>query len=244
MNHGDIMKWFNDDDILLTREIENVQISEEEKRAHTEYVNYTAEMKNTNEWVDMDGTVEGHIYILLLDELEMHKDMCSYEEEEMCHNLFAYEHFDLRGHGARPAHSGHCSQLSKRSEMDVEGQVTKIGCDYGTMETIYGKVFLPKNILQGEDIGHYCDSVEENEYITVKAQFKGFSSTRLTAMAWRALYVKCDEGVDEWSSQPINYYILKIGRRRLSILPKVPLDRRTPHTPRHEYKAVVYTYKW
>ena len=191
------------DEDRVFRYIDFEQSSDKEKEALNDFIHYTMDMKHTNEWVDMDDSVEGWIYILLLDELEMHKDMSAYEEEELCHELFANNHFDTR-----IPHNYFA--ISKRSEMDIYGNVTHIGPDYGTLDTDYGKVFIPKHLLTGKGIGHYADEICENELIKVRAQFKGFQSSRMTAMPWRAIAVKSDCGLDEWDN-PNKCVLSKIG---------------------------------
>ena len=200
--------WFlarmqDDEEEVVCETLDFEQSSEDEKEALHNLVRFTMDMKHSGEWIDMDDSVEGRIYILLLDELEMHKDMCAYEEEELCHELFANNHFDHRI-------THNYFAISKRSEMDIYGTVTHIGQDYGTLDTDYGKVFIPKHLLTGKGIGHYADEICENELIKVRAQFKGFQSSRMTAMPWRAIAVKSDCGLDEWDN-PNKCVLSKIG---------------------------------
>jgi len=79
--------WFlarlqDDEEEVVCEMLDFEQSSEDEKEALHKLVRFTMDMKHSGEWIDMDDSVEGRIYILLVDELEMHKDMCAYEEEE------------------------------------------------------------------------------------------------------------------------------------------------------------------
>jgi hypothetical protein len=188
---GFITRLQDDEEDVVCGYLDFEQSTVDEKETLNQLVCLTMEMKHTNEWIDMDDSVEGLIYILLWDEHEMHKDMCEYEEEEMCHDLFANNHFDTRF----PKND---FEISKRSEIDLEGKVTYVGPDFGTVDTVYGKVFIPKHLLTGDDIGYYADEICEHDFVHVRAQFKGLSGCRTEKKPWRAIAIKSDEGPDEW----------------------------------------------
>jgi len=172
-----------------------LQSSPEEKAALSDFVDFSAEMKDTDEWCHLVDDLlfgtheEDHdaFYLKSLDHAEMSMDMISFEEENACHELFAKQHFDGRtGYGD--------SELNKRSEISLNGYVTTVGDDYATMDSQFGKIFIPKYLL-GQ--GHYSDQMEVLDCIQVKAQFKGFGSARQTSMPWRAVFIEKNYGDEE-----------------------------------------------
>jgi hypothetical protein len=186
-----------------------VQSSPEEKQALADFVDYSWAMKDTDEWCWLTDDLlfgtheEDHdaFYLKSLDHAEMSMDMISFEEEEACHELFAKQHFDERsGIGYH--------ELNKRSEISLDGYITTVGDDYATMDTIYGKVFIPKYLL---DHGHYCDQMEEHDSLQVRAQFKGFESARQTSMPWRAVFIEKNYG-DEESQDMLSMPLSKLPK--------------------------------
>ena len=172
-----------------------VQSTPEEKQALSEFVDYSWAMKDTDEWCRLTDDLlfgtheEDHdaFYLKSLDHAEMSMDMISFEEENACHELFAKQHFDERtGNGYH--------ELNKRSEISMVGYVTTVGDDYATMDSQFGKVFIPKYLLH---VGHYCDQMEVRDCLQVKAQFKGFESARPTSMPWRAVFIEKNYGDEE-----------------------------------------------
>jgi hypothetical protein len=175
-----------------------VQSTPAEKKALSDFVNYSASMKDTDEWcpITEDLLFGEHeedtdkFYLDLIDELEMSDDMLAWLREEACHELFAEQHFDGR------SGSGY-HELNKRSEISLEGYVTTVGDDYATMDCQFGKIFIPKYLL-GK--GHYCDQMEEGDSLQVKAQFKGFPNARMgsrISMPWRAVFIEKNYGGEE-----------------------------------------------
>ena len=176
-----------------------VQSTLAEKQALSDFVDYSATMKDTDEWCPMTEDLlfgslpedKDKFYLELIDLAEMSDDMIAWLREEACHELFANQHFDSRTRDNTYA-------LNKRSEISLCGQVTKIGDDYATMDCQYGKIFIPKYLL-GK--GHHCDVMVGGDDLQVRAQFKGFSNVRMgsrISMPWRAVFIEKnygDEGI-------------------------------------------------
>jgi hypothetical protein len=177
------------DEVLDRLDVE--QCSEEEAQALTNLV--TFEEENTDfagqyEWSGeaeawMDGEPEAWLdlniihYLNLINMSEMNLDMCAFEDEQRCHELFASNHFDSRVQGC---------PLNKRSEASLQGIITEKGEDYATVSTDVGKVYVPNHLFTGYDHGGAHYSMEKGDSVQVFSQFKGYQSARQTAMPWRA----------------------------------------------------------
>jgi hypothetical protein len=113
----------------------------------------------------------------LLDEAEMHWDMCKWEEEEAQHNLFLKNPWNHRGDLQQ-------CEMNRRSEVNALVKVTKVGRDYLTGTTCLGKVYIPKHLwgdLGQEDMGGLG-------YMRIR--FLGSEDCRPTGnMPWRAMEV-------------------------------------------------------
>jgi hypothetical protein len=160
-----------------------VQCSDEEAHALEDLVHY----EQDNMYFVPDGFLEwdgqalpfhdecGQEHILLLDQVEMNADMTAFECEEACHELFASQPFDDRV----SKYNDIKGSVNKRSEMKLAGIITGVGDDYATMSTGMGKVYLPKHVTE-------CVTLEKGMELQVIAQYKGFQSSRQTAVPWRA----------------------------------------------------------
>ena len=122
-------------------------------------------------------------YTQFLDANEMAYDMDSWEDEFACHSLFAESpwpkrvgdpvHMYLDYADVHPA-------VDKKSRTTLWTQVTNVGQTYITCESDYGKVFVPK---------HLMESFKEGDMLRLRVQFKGFECARQTALPWRALQI-------------------------------------------------------
>ena len=181
LNHLDIVQCGKEEEAVLNSLVENER--------------YNDGKEWSDDWCLHEGLCGGPAitqdasdgyYCELLDRAEMDLDMSAFEEEQRCHELFAKEHFDVRSSSYR---HGNDTEVNKRSEMKLWGTITEIGDDYATMCTDMGKVYIPKHMFHGVDTNGRSFSLidlDENVRVQVTAQFKGFPSSRQTAMSWRA----------------------------------------------------------
>ena len=117
----------------------------------------------------------------LLDQGEMDYDMDSWEDEFACHSLFAESPWTNRSTVMPPlASSSEHPAVDKKSRTTLWTAVTNVGQTYTTCESDYGKVFVPK---------HLMESFKEGDMIRLRVQFKGFECSRQTALPWRALRI-------------------------------------------------------
>jgi len=169
------------DEVLDRLDVE--QCSEEEAQALVNIVRYEKGNTDFGEQYEWSGEAEAYLdegldeYLNLINMSEMNLDMCAFEDEQRCHELFASNHFDSRVHG-RP--------LNKRSETALQGVITEMGEDYATVSTDVGKVYIPNHLFSGNahDGAHHI--MKKGDSVQVFSQFKGFQSARQTAMPWRA----------------------------------------------------------
>ena len=119
----------------------------------------------------------------LLDHGEMAYDMDSWEDEFACHELFVanpWEQRTSRTHIMIDERQTPLLPVNKRSEVEHWTEVTKVGQTYTTCESDFGKVFVPKHMMGGHNVG---------DMLYLKSQFKGFEDARQTALPWRALRI-------------------------------------------------------
>lgn len=166
-----------------------VQGSPMEKQALADYLEYSSTLKDTDEWCPLSPEYDesDKAYLELVDMNEMSIDMGVWLSEQACHELFANQHFDTR---SRTAYD----KLNKRSEIYLNGEVTTLGDDYATMDSQYGKVFIPKYLMED---GQYSNKMKEGDFLQVKAQFKGYPNARMSSrisMPWRALSIVTNDG--------------------------------------------------
>lgn len=154
--------------------LEELQMTQEEKEALKELEEYTEKMKDTGEYEDMTGELDKEI-TEKYDELEMIYDMNAYECEEDCHDLMRKNPFEGRDWKVKDGKEG----VSKQSRMMEDVEIKERGDNYGTGLTKYGKVYIPKAMLN--------DISGENQRILI--QFKGFGDCRGNQMPWRALKI-------------------------------------------------------
>ena len=155
--------------------LEELQMTQEEKKALKELEEYTEKMKDTGEYEGMTGEEDAEI-LEMYDELEMIYDMNAYECEEECHDLMKENPFEGRDWKVK---EGKREEVSKQSRMVEDVRIKERGENYGTGTTKYGKVYIPKAMLN--------DISGENERMLM--QFKGFGDCRGNQMPWRALKV-------------------------------------------------------
>jgi len=144
--------------------------------AYTEWFdslsNFTFNDVNGLHWDAVDAR-----HTTLLDEAEMHWDMCKWEDEVAQDKLFSENTWDKRGDLQH-------SVMNRRSEIvGGEVEITKAGRDYLTGTTPYGKVYIPKHLWDGTAFG-------EGGTITacMKIRFLGFEGCRPErSMPWRAM---------------------------------------------------------
>ena len=183
------------DDDLLNRGMEEVcdatdfeQSSQDEKQALFDLV--TLMKTIAGEWEPLtDDIVFGshsqdgeRQFTQLLDADEMARDMDLWEDEFACHELFAANPWEQR-----PVKNSMIDErltpllpVNKRSEVEHWTEVTKVGDTYTTCESDFGKVFVPKHLMGGHEVG---------DMLHLKSQFKGFESARQTVLPWRALRI-------------------------------------------------------
>ena len=134
--------------------------------------NFTFDDVSAKCQADLDAIDARHTS--LLDEAEMHWDMCKWEDEIAQHKLLAEFTWDKRGEE---------SAMNRRSEIGELVELTKIGQDYLTGTTPYGKVYIPKHVWDGTAFG-------EGGTITgfMLIRFLGFEDCRPErSMPWRAM---------------------------------------------------------
>jgi len=122
---------------------------------------------------DRDADLE---FTQFLDAGEMDRDMTSWEDEFACHVLFAENPWNERAWTSGRV-KGAMPRADKKSQVKIWADITSVGPDYMTCESDFGKVFVPKHLMQGREVG---------DELYLLSQFKGFESARPTAMPWRA----------------------------------------------------------
>jgi len=159
-----------------------IQSAAEEKRTLHEL---TMEFLHTDgkEWINEEmniGSVDDsdncEYWTQLLDEAEMHMDMTSFEDELMCHKLFADNPWEKRE--SFPS----TMVLTKKSHLVAWAEVTQVGESYTTGSSDYGKVFIPNDFAQHHEM-------KVGDYYLMTIAFKGFESARTTTMPWRCLNI-------------------------------------------------------
>ena len=168
------------DEDEVDAELGFLQSSPEEKKALEELVKHDLDLKNTGEWEDFQadssgisfGTSEDDEAMNILDELEMIHDMNAFECESASHELFAENPWKTRSYDTR--------DISKKSEATIETEITCVGDSYATGTSLYGKVYIPTNVLNWSGVG---------DVLNVRARFQGFEDCRRKLMPWRAQYV-------------------------------------------------------
>ena len=128
---------------------------------------------------DQDGQLQ---FTQFLDAGEMERDMDSWEDEFACHTIFAQQPWEDRHCAVAIANHGSNSAplVDKKSHASLWAEVIKVGDSYMTCESDYGKVFLPKHLMDGHKKG---------DLLHLRSQFKGFECARQTALPWRALRI-------------------------------------------------------
>jgi hypothetical protein len=115
-----------------------------------------------------------------LDAGEMDRDMDAWEDEFACHMIFAQQPWWSRN-GARFCSSwGGDPLVNKKTQANLCAEVIMVGDTYMTCESDYGKIFLPKHLMDGHKKG---------DLLHLRSQFKGFESARQTSLPWRALSI-------------------------------------------------------
>ena len=178
----------NDED-EVDAELDFLQSSPEEKSALESLVNHDFSLKNTGEWEDFQtddsglsfGTSEDAEAMTIIDELEMIHDMNAFECENACDELFAENPWPTRCNATH--------RVSKKSEAGIETMITKVGDSYATGTSVYGKVYLPNQILKQCGDHNVCASPTLGDVIYVRARYQGFEDCRGKLMPWRAQYV-------------------------------------------------------
>ena len=161
-----------------------IQSSPEEKHAlHELFIEHRPDLHLQTEWINEEinvGSSEDYNnyewYTQLLDEAEMDADMVTFEEEHMCHQLFADNNWDKR------VFSPSTVALTKKSQFITWSEITHVGESYSTGDSDYGKVFIPNNLV----VNH---TMNVGDYYLFTVAFKGFEGARTTTMPWRALNV-------------------------------------------------------
>ena len=161
-----------------------IQSSPEEKRTlHDLFMEHHPDCHSQTEWINdeinlgpADDCDNHEYYTQLLDEAEMNSDMTEFEEEEICHELFANNPWESRDYEAS------ATKVSKRSGFHVWAEVTHIGGDYATGETDYGKAYIPIHFI------HHL-GINVGQLLFMCMTFKGFGETRPCAMPWRCSYI-------------------------------------------------------
>jgi hypothetical protein len=127
------------------------------------------------------GASEDAEAMTILDELEMVHDMNAFECENACDELFAENPWPTR---CKATH-----RVSKKSEAGIETMITKVGDSYATGTSVYGKVYLPNQILKQCGYRNVCADPTIGDVIYVRARYQGFEDCRGKLMPWRAQYV-------------------------------------------------------
>ena len=177
------------DEDEVDAELGFLQSSPEEKDALEALVNHDFALKNTGEWEDFQedpsgisfGTSEDDEAMNILDELEMIHDMNAFECESAAHELFAENPWKTRSYDTR--------DISKKSEATIGTKITCVGDSYATGTSLYGKVYIPTDVLNGSGNRNMCASPTLGDVINVRARFQGFEDCRGKLMPWRAQYV-------------------------------------------------------
>ena len=113
----------------------------------------------------------------LLDEAEMHWDMCKWEDEVAQDKLFSENTWDKRG-------DLQDSAMNRRSEIAAAVEITKAGRDYLTGTTPFGKVYIPMHVW--EQVADCCWRCGISPYMRIR--FLGFEGCRpRRSMPWRAM---------------------------------------------------------
>ena len=165
------------DEDEVDAELGFLQSSPEEKKALEELVKHDFDLKNTGEWEDFQadpsgisfGTSEDDEAMNILDELEMIHDMNAFECESAAHELFAENPWKTRSYDTR--------DISKKSEATLETEITCVGDSYATGKSLYGKIYIPTDVLNKSGVG---------DVLNVRARFQGFDECRGKLMPWRA----------------------------------------------------------
>lgn len=167
----------------IQHHLDCIQSSHEEKRTLHELTLELLHMDG-KEWVNEEinsGSADDfdnyEYWTQLLDEAEMNMDMNTFEDEYMCHQLFANNPWEKR------EFCPSTMVLTKKSHFVAWLEITHIGESYSTGDSDYGKVFIPNSLRQI----HYWMKV--GDYCLMTIAFKGFEGARDTTMPWRALKV-------------------------------------------------------
>ena len=144
--------------------------------AYTEWFdtlsNFTFNDVNGLDWDAIDAR-----HTSLLDEAEMHWDMCKWEDEVAQHKLFSENTWDKRG-------DLQDSAMNRRSEIAAAVEITKAGRDYLTGTTPFGKVYIPMHVW--EQVADCCWRCGLSPYMRIR--FLGFEGCRPgRSMPWRAM---------------------------------------------------------
>ena len=178
---------FQDPEDQVSDMLDTLQHTEQEYQALQDLIYHTHTSKDTDEYEPFnqgimiggfDKDVQDEEYFRILDRNEMRGDMFSFEDENKSHELFAENTWEDR--------SFHLDYhiVSKKSEVTIDATVTKVGTDYSTATSEYGKIFIPRPCGLNLPIGDYTDKT-----ITVRARFQGFDGCRKAAMPWRAIAI-------------------------------------------------------
>ena len=175
----------------IDSELDFLQSSPEEKSALEELVKHDFSLKNTGEWEEFQtdnsgivfGLSEDHEALKLFDELEMIHDMEAFVCESATDELFAENPWSSR--------SRRHNRVSKKSEATIEAKVTRTGDSYATGTSVYGKVYIPVNVLAecGSRTRNVCGVPTIGDSIRIRARFQGYEDCRGKLMPWRAQYV-------------------------------------------------------
>ena len=146
-------------------------------RPYTEWFNTESNLTFDDIFVKCQGDLNAidSRHTSLLDEAEMHWDMCKWEDEMAQHRLFTEFTWDKRDEE---------SAVNRRSEITGLVELTKTGRDYHTGITPYGKVYIPKHVW--EEVADCCWRCGTSPYMRIR--FLGFEGCRpRRSMPWRAM---------------------------------------------------------
>ena len=155
--------------------------------AEVDLKKYEDLIKKSNEWEfpqippsnlhGQDYTDAHEEYIKIISIMDIHGDMCRWEDDMECHLLFAENTWDKRDH--RYSHI-----INRRSEVTMACDIIHIGENYLTGSCSLGKVFIPKNVWRNREY----HNIDENKKLGafMKIRFLGFNGCRKAKMPWRA----------------------------------------------------------
>jgi len=137
--------------------------------------NFTFDDVSAKCQADLDAIDARHTS--LLDEAEMHWDMCKWEDEVAQDKLFSENTWDKRG-------DLQDSVMNRRSEIAAAVEITKAGRDYLTGTTPFGKVYIPMHVWG--QVADCCWRCGLSPYMRIR--FLGFEGCRpRRSMPWRAM---------------------------------------------------------